>query len=99
MVGHAYGQMITHERTITLKITNTKTNDVKTIVWKLTGYTFGERPIDVDNIMLTKIKRIYNADSFSFTLNNKAFHGQWLHFNVELIGTPLVGKGLTIRFV
>lgn len=95
----AYAQMITHERTVTLKITDTRNGKVATKEWNLTGYTFGERNIDVSNNMLNKIKKIYNTDSFSFTLQKKTFMGEWLHYKVELIGTPLVGKGLKVKFI
>ena len=95
----ANAQMITHERSVTLKVTNTKTNTVTTKVWKLTGYTFGERPLDINDVTVSKIKRALHTDSFSFTLHNKVFEGKWLHFNVELIGTPLIGQGLKIKFL
>lgn len=94
ILNHAYAQSMTHERTVTLKITDTRNGNVAKKEWNLTGYTFGERNIDVSNNMLNKIKRIYNTDSFSFTLQNKTFMGEWLHYKIELIGTPLVGKGL-----
>lgn len=90
---------LTVERTVTLKVTNTKTGSVQTKVWDLTGYTFGERNIDVSHASLTKIKRVYHSDSFAFTLQNKVFEGEWLHFKVELSGTSPVGKGLNIKFI
>lgn len=90
---------LTIERTVTLKVTNTKTGSVQTKVWDLTGYTFGERNIDTSHALLTKIKRVYHSDSFAFTLQNKVFEGKWLHFKVELTGTPPVGKGMNIKFI
>jgi len=99
ILNRADAQMITHERNLTLKVSNSKSDAFHTKVWKLTGYTFGERNIDVSDILLSKIKRTYHTDTFTFTLNNKVFQEQWLHFKVELIGTPLVGKGMTVRFI
>jgi len=99
ILNQANAQMITHERSVTLKVTNTKTNTITTKVWKLTGYTFGERPLDISDITVSKIKRALHTDSFSFTLHNRSFDGKWLHYNVELIGTPLVGQGLKIKFL
>ena len=90
---------LTIERTVTLKVTNTKTGSVQTKVWDLTDYTFGERNIDVSHASLSKIKRVYHSDSFAFTFQNKVFEGKWMHFTVELSGTPLVGKGLNIKFI
>lgn len=90
---------LTIERTVTLKVTNTNTGSVQTKVWNLTDYTFGERNIDVSHVLLSKIKRVYHSDAFAFTFQNKVFEGEWMHFDVELIGTPLVGKGLNIKFI
>ncbi len=96
---HAYSEMRTYEHSVTLKITNTKTGVVHTKDWKMTGYSFGKKPIDVPDFTLKKIKNAFNASSFSFTLHNKVFEGKWLYFKLELIGTPLVGKGLTVKFI
>ncbi len=96
---HAYSEMQTNERSVTLKITNTKTGIVHTKDWKLTGYSFGKKPIDVPDFTLKKIKNAFNTNSFSFTLHDEVFKGKWLHFNLELIGTPLVGQGLSIKFI
>lgn len=83
---------------VTLKITNTKTGSVTTKVWNLTLWTFGEQHIDVSDILL-KIRTIYNTRTFAFTLTDETFKGRWLHFDGELIGTHLVGRGLTVKFI
>lgn len=88
-----------HERTLTLNIMNTKTGIITTRMWNFTLYTFGERNVDVSDTMLKKIESIFYTDSFSFTLQNKAFTGKWLHFDVELIGTPPVGSGMDVKFI
>lgn len=95
----AYSQSGTFERSVTLKITDTRTGDVRTKVWTISTWTFGDRPIDVTDILLDKIQTVYSTDSFKFTLENKVFKGKWLVFEVELIANPLVGKGLDIRFM
>ncbi len=85
---------------VTLKVTNTKTDTVTTRVWDLSAYTFEEDiPLDVPSFKLKKIQRIFGTDSFDFTLQNKVFETKWLHFEVELIGTPVVGKGLSVQFI
>ncbi len=99
LLEQAYSQQGIIERSVTLKITNSKNGAVITKVWNITGYTFGEKSIDVSDRMLKKIKHIFNTDSFSFTYENKVFKGKWLYYKAELIGTPLVGKGLTIKFM
>lgn len=99
IVHQAYSQQGTPERTITFKITNTKTGTVTTKVWSMTGHTFGERFVDVPDFTANKIKRSFYTDSFSFTQQNHFFVGKWLHFDVEMIGTPLVGTGLTVKFI
>jgi phage major head subunit gpT-like protein len=89
----------TVDRTVIMKITNKKTGIVHTKTWYLTSWTFGERPIEVSDNMLRKIHNIYHTDSFDFTLNDKVFRSEWLHFGIEMTGSPLVGKGLSIKFV
>ncbi len=97
---HAYSDTGSVERSVMLKVTNTKTGLVKTSVWNLKGYTFQHTPIKVSDSAVKKIKQIFGSDSFSFTLHNKAFQGKWLHFNVELVGNNILpGKRLTIKFV
>jgi len=96
----AYAQEGRIERSLTLKVTNTKTDTVQMRVWNLTAYTFEQNiPIDVPQFQVKKIKKIYGTDTFSFTLQNKVFEGEWLHFKVEVIGTPVVGKGLRVQFI
>lgn len=88
------------ELTVTLKVTNTKTGTVHTRAWDLDSYTFQDKiPINVPDFKVKKIKSIFGSNTFTFTLNNKAFEGHWLHFDVELSGTIVVGKGLSVRFV
>lgn len=99
IIGYAYAQEGTIDRTVTMQITNTKTGSVKTKVWNITSWTFGDRPIDVSDVLLKKIERIYNTKSFRFTLQNNFFEAEWLHFEVRIAGTPLVGTGLDIKFV
>lgn len=100
LVLSAEAQEGVQERSVMLKVTNTKTGTVHTRVWDLSAYTFEQKiPIDVPDFRANKIKRIYGTDSFSFTLQNDVFEEHWLHFKVELIGTPVVGKGLRVQFV
>jgi hypothetical protein len=84
---------------VIMKITSKKTGIIHTKTWDLTSWTFGERPIDVSGNMLQKIRKIYHTDSFDFTLSDKVFRSEWLHFNIEMTGSPLVGKGLSVKFV
>lgn len=95
----AHAQMMTHDLTVTLKVTNTKTGSVQTKVWKPKPYTFGDRPIDVPDFTLKKIMKSFNTDNFAFTFTHKQFEGEWMHFKVEMVGTPLVGTGLSVKFM
>jgi len=89
-----------YERSVMLKVTNTKTGDVQMKVWDLTAYTFEMNvSIDVPSYKLKKVNQIFGTNSFSFTQQNKVFEGEWIHFKVELIGTPLVGRGLSVQFI
>lgn len=100
IIDHADSQQGNPERNVMLKVTNTKTDTVRTRVWDLSAYTFEQKvPIDVPDFKVKKIKHIFGSDSFSFTLQDRVFEGEWLHFEVELIGTPTVGKGLSVQFV
>jgi hypothetical protein len=100
MVNQAYSQEGKVDLSVTMKVTNMNTGTVKTKVWNLSAYTFEQKiPIEVSDFKLDKIMKIYGTDSFTFTLDNKEFGGKWLHFKVELIGTPLAGRILDIRFI
>lgn len=99
ILDHVDAQSGKYERSVTLKVTDTKTGAVHTKVWDLSAYTYEQKiPIDVPQFKVKKIKQIFGTDTFSFTLQNKVFEGKWLHFKVEVVGTPLVGKGLSVRF-
>lgn len=66
----------------------------------MTAYTFERKvPIEVPQFTVNKMHRIFGTDSFSFTWQNKVFEAEWLHFKVEVIGTPPVGRGLSIQFM
>jgi len=83
-----------------LKVVNTKTGAERVTEWKLGAYQFEENiPIDVPAFKVAKIKKIFDTDSFAFTFQDKVRKGSWLHFDVELSGTPVIGEVLTIRFV
>jgi hypothetical protein len=83
-----------------LKVVNTKTGTESVTEWKLGAYQFEENiPIDVPAFKVAKIKKIFDTDSFAFTFQDKVRKGSWLHFDVELSGTPVIGEVLTIRFV
>ena len=83
-----------------LKVVNTKTGTERVTEWKLGAYQFEENiPIDVPAFKVAKIKKIFDSDSFAFTFQDKIRKGSWLHFDVELSGTPVIGEVLTIRFV
>ncbi len=100
ILNQAYSDVLQQERSVTLKITNTKTGIVKTTVWNIKDYTFQKATIDVSDLMVKKIKKIFGTESFSFGLNKKTVERNWLHFKVELMGKPMiVGKGWTIMFV
>ena len=89
-----------HELSVTLKVTNTKTGEVRTKTWDMKSYTFTNKiPIDVPDYRLKKISRIFGTDTFAFTVQDPAYRGEWLHFKVELVGTVLIGKSLSVRFV
>lgn len=88
------------ERSVTMNVTNKKTGITQSKVWDLSAYTFETNvPIDVPNFQVRKIKQTFGTDSFSFTLQTKSFEGQWLHFTIEILGTPPVGRGLSVKFV
>jgi hypothetical protein len=83
-----------------LKVVNTKTGTERVTEWKLGAYQFEENiPIDVPAFKVAKIKKIFDTDSFAFTFQDKVRKGSWLHFDVELSGTPVIGEVLTVRFV
>ncbi|GEM_PF-1415875 len=83
-----------------LKVVNTKTGTERVTEWDLGAYQFEENiPIDVPAFKVAKIKKIFDSDSFAFTFQDKVRKGSWLHFDVELTGTPVIGEVLTIRFV
>jgi hypothetical protein len=95
-----YSDIGPYERTLTLKITNTKTGDVKTKVWNFKEWTFQEPSVDVSDFMVKKMKKVFNTETFSFSLSSKVYEGEWLHFKVELTETPiLLGRGFTVKFV
>ncbi len=97
ILNQAYSDILQQERSVTLKITNTKTGIVKTIEWNIKDYTFQKATIDVSDLM---VKKIFGTESFSFGLNKKTVERNWLPFKVELIGKPMiVGKEWTIMFV
>jgi hypothetical protein len=86
--------------TIWLKVTNTKTQTIHVTEWTPGAYQFEENiPIDVPDFRLTKLKRIFGTDSFTFTFQKKASEANWFHFSVELGGTPSIGEVLSIKFV
>ncbi len=100
ILNQAYSEVLQHERSVTLKITNTKTGIVKTTEWNIKDYTFQKTNIDVSDFMVKKIKKIFGTDSFSFALNKKAVERKWLHFDLELTGKPIiVGKEWNMKFV
>jgi len=83
-----------------LKVVNTKTGTEHVTEWKLGAYQFEENiPIDVPAFKVAKITKIFDTDSFAFTFQDKVRKGSWLHFDVELSGTPVIGEVLTIKFV
>jgi hypothetical protein len=83
-----------------LKVVNTKTGTERVTEWELGAYQFEENiPIDVPAFKVSKIKKIFDTDSFAFTFQDKVRKGSWLHFDVELSGTPVIGEVLTIKFV
>jgi hypothetical protein len=83
-----------------LKVVNTKTGTERVTEWDLGAYQFEENiPIDVPAFKVAKIKKIFDSDSFAFTFQDKVRKGSWLHFDVELSGTPVIGEVLTIKFV
>ena len=83
-----------------LKVTNTKNDTVRVTEWKLGAYQFEKNiPIDLPDFKVSKIKKIFHTDLFTFTLQKKVVERSWLHFKVELGGTPVIGEVLSIRFV
>lgn len=83
-----------------LKVVNTKTGTERVTEWELGAYQFEENiPIDVPAFKVAKIMKIFDTDSFAFTFQDKVRKGSWLHFDVELSGTPVIGEVLTIKFV
>ncbi len=96
----ASAQVGKQEMMVLLKVTNTKTQTVHVTEWDLAAYQFEENiPVDVPDFRLSKLKRIFGTDSFTFTYQKKVIEANWIHFEVELSGTPSVGEVLSIRFV
>ncbi len=98
---HVYAQTESYERTVTLKITNTKTGVVHTRSWDLRGWVFEPNaPIELPGSEVKKMKKIFGADSFFFRMDHNVFEGKWLYFNVEIVGVPpLIGTSWSIQFV
>ena len=88
------------EMKVWLKVTNTKTGTVRVTEWPLGAYQFEENiPIDVPDHKVSKIKKIFGTDAFTFTYDRKIHEATWLHFKVELGGTPAIGEVLSVKFV
>lgn len=99
-IHQSYAQEGSIDRSLTLQVTDTRTGIVRTQVWDLSAYTFEQVIVlDVPDYRVDKIDRIYGTDSLSFTLDRKVISGEWLSFEVDLIGTPIVGKRLRVQFI
>lgn len=97
---HAYADIGPYERVLILEITNMKTGEVKTKAWNFKGWTFQKPQIDVPDYTLKKIKSGFYTNTFSFSLSSESYEGQWMHFKLKMIQTPiLVGRGFTAQFV
>jgi hypothetical protein len=97
---NAFADIGPYERVLILEITNMKTGEVKTKAWNFKGWTFLKPQIDVPDYTLKKIKRSFYTDTFSFSLSSESYEGQWMHFKLKMIQTPiLVGRGFTTQFV
>ena len=100
LAAQANSQSEKTELKVWLKVTNTKTGTVHTAEWVLGAYQFENNiPIDVPDFKVAKMKKIFSTDAFTFTFQKKVHQGSWLHFEVELGGTPVIGEVLSIKFV
>jgi hypothetical protein len=96
----AHAQSGKQQLQVWLKVTNTKTDTIHVTEWTLRAYQFEKNiPIDVPDFKVSKIKKIFGTDSLTFTFQKKVHQGNWLHFKVELGGTPSIGEVLSIKFV
>ena len=95
-----YAQSGKQQQKVWFEVTNTKTGSIHVTEWTLRAYQFEKHtPIDLPDFKVSEIKKIFGTDAFTFTFQKKAHGGSWLHFKVELGGTPSIGEVLSIRFV
>jgi len=100
LADQVHAQSGKQQQNVWLKVTNTKTGTVHVTEWPLAAYQFEKNiPIDVPDFKASKIKKIFGTDAFTFTFQKRIHEGSWLHFKVELGGTPSIGEVLSIRFV
>lgn len=100
LADQAHAQIGKQQEEVWLKVTNTKTGTVHVTTWKIGSYQFEQNiPINVPDHEVLKIKKIFGTEKFTFTLQKKTVEAGWLHFKVELGGTPNIGRILSIQFV
>lgn len=100
LLDQTHAQSGRQQQQVWLKVTNTKTGAVHVTEWTLRAYQFEKNvSIDVPDFKVAKLTKVFGTDGFTFTFQKKNHVGSWLHFSVQLVGTPSIGKVLSIKFM